>query len=150
VRALLTRLDLESFLKTTGGKGLHVVVPIRPRLEWDAARTFCKQVADALVRAAPDRYIATMSKARRHGKVFIDYLRNARGATSVAPYSTRARAGAACSVPLTWDELTSRLRSDHFTLANLPKRLARPGHEPWVQMAAVKQSVTQAMLKSLA
>ncbi len=96
IRTLLADFDLKSFVKTTGGKGLHLVVPIQPRADWDLAKAFCKAVADAAVRAAPERYVATMSKAARKGKIFIDYLRNARGATSVAPYSTRnrpARAG---------------------------------------------------------
>ncbi len=94
VRLVLQELGLVSFLKTTGGKGLHLVVPVTPRLEWDEAKDFCRSVANFIVRAAPDRYIATMSKAARKGKIFIDYLRNGRGATAIAPYSTRARPGA--------------------------------------------------------
>ena len=94
VRMLLEQLDLTSFLKTTGGKGLHIVVPIRRRTTWHDAKAFCRAVADFLVAAAPDRYIATMSKAARKGKIFVDYLRNDRGATAIAPYSTRARPGA--------------------------------------------------------
>ena len=94
MRLLLEQLDLTSFLKTTGGKGLHIVVPIRRRTSWHDAKAFCRAVADFLVAAAPDRYIATMSKAARKGKIFVDYLRNDRGATAIAPYSTRARPGA--------------------------------------------------------
>ena len=122
---LLEELGLASFLKTTGGKGLHLVVPVQPRVEWDEAKAFCRAVADRMVRAAPDRFIATMSKAARKGKIFIDYLRNGRGATSVAPYSTRNRPGATVSAPIAWDELTPNLHSDHFTIENLPARLAR-------------------------
>ena len=91
LRFLLEELGLTSFLKTTGGKGLHLVVPVQPRTEWDDAKAFCHSVADFMVRTAPDRFIATMSKAARKGKIFIDYLRNGRGATAVAPYSTRNR-----------------------------------------------------------
>ena len=125
VRLLLEEFELISFLKTTGGKGLHIVVPIQRRTSWEDAKAFCKGVADLIVRAAPDRYIATMSKAARKGKIFIDYLRNGRGATSVAPYSTRSRPNAPVSVPISWEELTPKLRSDHFTVTNLPARLAK-------------------------
>ncbi len=90
VRLVLEELGLATFLKTTGGKGMHIVVPIAARTDWDDAKAFCKSVADFVVRAAPDRFIATMSKAAHRGKVFVDYLRNGRGATAVAPYSTRA------------------------------------------------------------
>jgi len=149
VRHVLKDLGLTSFLKTTGGKGLHIVVPIQPRTEWDGAKAFCKGVADLIVRAAPDRYIATMSKAARKGKIFIDYLRNGRGATAVAPYSTRARSGAPVSVPIAWEELTPRLRSDHFTIANVPARLEKLKKDPWAELATTKQSITRAILKQL-
>ena len=107
VRLLLEELGLISFIKTTGGKGLHVVVPIQRRTTWDDAKAFCRAVADFMVRAAPDRYIAKMSKAARKGKIFVDYLRNDLGATAIAPYSTRNRAGATVSVPISWEELSS-------------------------------------------
>ncbi len=149
VRALLDELGLVSFLKTTGGKGLHIVVPIERRLDWDEAKAFCRAVADFLVAAAPNRYIAKMSKAARKGKIFVDYLRNDRGATAIAPYSTRAKPGATVSVPIDWKELSSRLTSDHFTIANLPQRLARLKNDPWAEIGDVRQSVTATMLKSL-
>ena len=131
VRLLLEELDLTSFLKTTGGKGLHIVVPIRRRTSWDDAKAFCRAVADFLVAAAPDRYIATMSKAARKGKIFVDYLRNDRGATAIAPYSTRARPGAPVSVPIAWDELSNKITSNHFNIRNLPARLSRLKKDPW-------------------
>jgi bifunctional non-homologous end joining protein LigD len=149
VRLLLEELGLTSFLKTTGGKGLHVVVPVQPRTEWSQAKAFCRAVADFFVQAAPDRFIATMSKAARRGKIFIDYLRNGRGATAVAPYSTRANPGATVSAPIAWEELTTSLHSDHFTVENLPARLSKLTKDPWADMAKTKQSITAAMLKRL-
>jgi bifunctional non-homologous end joining protein LigD len=150
VRGLLEELGLTSFLKTTGGKGLHLVVPVVPRLDWSEAKSFCRAVADLMVQAAPDQFIATMSKAARKGKIFIDYLRNGRGATSVAPYSTRAKPGATVSAPISWEELSARLHSDHFTIENLPLRLSKLKKDPWANMAKTKQSITAAMLKRLA
>jgi bifunctional non-homologous end joining protein LigD len=150
VRSLLDELGLKSFVKTTGGKGLHVVVPIQPRTEWDEAKAFCRSVADFMVRLAPDRFIAKASKAARKGKIFIDYLRNGRGATSVAPYSTRNRPGATVSTPLGWDELSADIHSDHYTIENVPARLAKLTKDPWTDLAKTKQSLTAAMLKRLA
>ena len=149
VRLLLEEIGLTSFLKTTGGKGLHIVVPIQRRTSWANAKAFCRAVADFLVAAAPDRYIATMSKAARKGKIFVDYLRNDRGATSIAPYSTRARAGATVSVPIAWEELNGRLRSDHFTVSNLPARLAMLKTDPWADLSETRQSITASMLRQL-
>jgi bifunctional non-homologous end joining protein LigD len=150
VRLLLEELGLASFLKTTGGKGLHLVVPVQPRTDWDDAKAFCRAVADFFVNAAPDQFIATMNKAARKGKIFIDYLRNGRGATAVAPYSTRAKPGASVSAPLAWEELTASLHSDHFTIQNLPARLGKLKKDPWADIAKTKQSITAAMLKRLA
>ncbi len=149
VRLLLEQLELTSFLKTTGGKGLHVVVPIRRRTTWDDAKAFCRFVADYLVAAAPDRYVATMSKAARKGKIFIDYLRNDRGATSIAPYSTRARPGATVSVPIRWDELSNRLKSDHFNIKNLPARLSKLKKDPWAEIDTTDQGITASMLRMI-
>jgi bifunctional non-homologous end joining protein LigD len=150
VRLLLKELGLTSFLKTTGGKGLHVVVPVQPRLDWEEAKAFCRAVAELMERAAPDRYIATMSKAARKGKIFVDYLRNGRGATAIAPYSTRARAQATVSVPIAWEELSAKLRSDQFTIKNLPARLKRLKKDPWADLPKTRQSITAAMRKRLA
>ncbi len=149
VRLLLKELGLKSFVKTTGGKGLHIVVPIQRQHTWQEAKTFCKAVADFLVAAAPSRYIANMSKAARKNKIFVDYLRNDQGSTSVAAYSTRNRSGATVSVPITWNELTDQLTSDYFTIENLPHRLATLKKDPWAGIDSIKQSVTAAMLKQL-
>lgn len=149
IRLFLEELGLVTFLKTTGGKGLHLVAPIQAKTEWDEAKAFCKAIADLIVRAAPDRFIATMSKAARKGKIFIDYLRNGRGATSIAPYSTRAKPGAPVSVPIAWSELSASLKSDQFTVENLFLRLDKLKKDPWADLASTKQSITKTMLRKL-
>jgi bifunctional non-homologous end joining protein LigD len=131
VRALLRGLGLESYVKTTGGKGLHVVVPIRPGENWEGVKGFAKTIADALARYAPDRFTSSMSKSRRKGKTFVDYLRNARTATSVAPFSTRAKRLPTVSVPLRWQELGRLENADRYTLMNLSARLERLRGDPW-------------------
>ena len=141
VRQFLQELGLQSFVKTTGGKGLHLVVPIDRRHDWDDAKAFCKQVADAIVAADPKQYTANMAKAARPGKIFIDYLRNGRGSTAIVPYSTRARPDAPVSVPLTWDELTSRVHSDHYTVRNLNKRLVSLKSDAWDGIESVHQGL---------
>ena len=147
LRTLLEDLGLEGFLKTTGGKGLHVVVPIRPTLDWTQAKGFTKAVADLLVDTFPDRFIATLSKAQRKGKIFIDYLRNAEGATAIAPYAIRARANAPVSTPIAWTEIDADVRFDHFNVRNIPERLHGLRKDPWASMAETRQTVTRAMFK---
>jgi bifunctional non-homologous end joining protein LigD len=141
VREFLQQLGLESFVKTTGGKGLHLVVPIQRRRLWDEVKTFCKQVADAIVRADPDSYTANLAKAARHGKIYIDFLRNGRGATAVVPYSPRARAGAPIATPLTWEELSPNTHADQFTIKNILKRLESLKRDPWDSIASIRQSL---------
>jgi bifunctional non-homologous end joining protein LigD len=131
VRDRLKTAGHESFVKTSGGKGLHVVVPLEPRADWDTVKPFTKSIADAMAADAPDRYVATVSKAKRKGKILVDYLRNGRGATAVAPYSTRARAGATVSMPLDWSELEPAVRADYFTVMNALPRLAALQADPW-------------------
>jgi len=147
LRALLDDLGLEGFLKTTGGKGLHVVVPIRPTLDWAQAKGFTKAVADLLVETFPDRFIATLSKAQRKGKIFIDYLRNAEGATAIAPYAVRARAKAPVSTPIGWKELDADVGCAHFNVRNVPERLRGLRQDPWASIGDVRQTVTRAMFK---
>ena len=149
LRAYLSELGLPSFVKTTGGKGLHVVVPLIPKADWDTAKEFSRQVAQQMVRRAPDRYTATMSKAKRRGKIYIDYLRNARTATAVAAYSTRARAGAPVSVPLRWDELGADIRGNHFNVRNTPERLSQIGKDPWHDYDTARRPITAALIKKL-
>lgn len=127
VRDALKSRGINSRLKTTGGKGLHVVVPLKPVESWDRVKAYSKSVADALVAAHPTEYIATMSKAKRVGRVFIDYLRNNRGATFVAPYSTRSRPGAPVSMPVSWKSLSSLRSGSQFTVANCIEHLKAHG-----------------------
>ncbi|MEO7200332.1 MAG: DNA ligase D, partial [Dokdonella sp.] len=130
VRKLLQRIGLESFVRTTGGKGLHVVVPLKPACPWPQVKDFTRAFAESLAQAHPLEFISTASKAQRSGKIYVDYLRNSRGATSVASYSLRARAGAPVAVPLRWDEL-GRLHSGHdFDIKSAPRRLARLREDP--------------------
>ncbi|MBX9790890.1 MAG: non-homologous end-joining DNA ligase [Pirellulales bacterium] len=148
-RILLQELGLESFVKTTGGKGLHVVVPIERRTNWDDAKAFARAVAEFMVAAAPTRYVATMSKATRRGRIFVDYFRNGRGSTAIAPYSTRAKQGAKVSVPIAWEELDAKLRSDHFDIAGVIARLRRLNRDPWAAMQPVRQRITADMFRRL-
>ena len=147
LRTLLGDLGLTGFLKTTGGKGLHVVLPIRATLDWDQAKGFAKAVADLMARTFPDRFLAVMSKSRRKGKIFIDYLRNASGATAIAPYSLRARANAPVATPIGWDELSKDVRFDHFNLRTVPTRLSALKSDPWADFLELRQSISKAMFK---
>ncbi|MGC3974506.1 MAG: DNA ligase D [Nitrospira sp.] len=149
LRTLLEELDLVSFVKTTGGKGLHVVVPLQRAHTWDEVKTFSKAVADHLVHAIPERFLANMSKQKRKGKIYVDYLRNARGATAVAAYSTRARPQAPVSVPLAWNELSADLRSDHFTVDNVAERLEQLRQDPWKAYFTTRQRITRNMVRRL-
>ncbi|MEX2168668.1 MAG: DNA ligase D [Pirellulales bacterium] len=149
VRDYLQGFGLESFLRTSGGKGLHVVAPLSRRNSWEQHKEFAKGVADALVRQFPGRYVATLSKAKRRGKVFIDYLRNQRGATAIASYSTRARSGAPVATPLAWDELSARIKADTYLVRNLPKRLDSLKADPWRTFFTTRQSITGKMLSTV-
>ncbi|WP_064709828.1 DNA ligase D [Rhizobium bangladeshense] len=131
---LKERLEAEglaAFVKTSGGKGLHVVTPLTPKAGWVEVKVFAKWLADSMSADHPDRYLATATKAKRKGKIFIDYLRNGRGNTAVAPYSTRARPGAAVSMPLEWSELTPDVGPAYFTVDNTPTRLDALPRDPW-------------------
>jgi bifunctional non-homologous end joining protein LigD len=140
VRQRLRDRKLESFVKVTGGKGLHVVVPIR-FVPWDAATEFCRRIANEMAADDPARYTATAKKTARSHRIFVDYLRNSREATAIAPYSTRARPGASVAVPLSWEELGAQKRPNLYTVLNLAKRLARLDHDPWQDMGRVRQQL---------
>ncbi|MCD2181845.1 DNA ligase D [Rhizobium sp. GN54] len=131
IRDRMKDLGLATFVKTSGGKGLHVVSPLKPKAEWPDAKAFTKDLADRMAADSPEKYVATIAKAKRGGKILIDYLRNQRGQTAVAPYSTRARPGAPVSMPLAWDELDAALGPAHFTVLNAGKRLAALSSDPW-------------------
>jgi bifunctional non-homologous end joining protein LigD len=150
LRERLEELGLESWLKTTGGKGVHVVVPIQRRHEWPVVKAFAQAIAQEMARNHPDEVTSVMSKAKRVGRIFLDYLRNGRGATAIAAYSTRARPGAPVAVPIAWEELTKLGRADSFNVKNLPKRLALLTFDPWAKLAASRQGLSQRVLASLA
>lgn len=139
LRVALAALQLDSFVKTTGGKGLHVVFPIEPEHDWASVKRFAKGLADRMATAAPTRFLARSSIAARRGRIYVDYLRNDPTATAVAPYSTRARDGATVATPLDWEELDPALDPRAFTVETVPARLARLGRDPWAGMAAVRQ-----------
>jgi bifunctional non-homologous end joining protein LigD len=148
VRARLKKLGLISFLKTTGGKGLHVVIPIEPKLDWTAAKDFAHRFVLAMEKANPRLYLTKMTKSARAGKIYLDYLRNERGATAVAPYSPRARAGAGVSMPLNWSELDAPQRPI-FRVADFADWRARLSKDPWKAIATTQQSITTAALAKM-
>jgi bifunctional non-homologous end joining protein LigD len=148
IRDRLQELGLKSFAKTTGGKGLHVVVPLQRRPGWDEAKEFTRALAESLVTAVPALFTINPLKQRRAGKIFIDYLRNDRGQTGVAPYSVRARDGAGVAMPLEWDEVTPDLRPGDFTLRTVPD-LLRKRTDPWRDMAKTRQHLTAAARRAL-
>ncbi|WP_454851463.1 DNA ligase D [Rhizobium binxianense] len=127
----LKKAGLNPFVKTSGGKGLHVVAPLQPRAKWPEIKAFTKAVADGMAADSPDRYVSTITKSKRSGKILVDYLRNQRGQTAVAAYSTRARPGAAVSMPLSWEELGSVIGPAYFNVDNTPTRLASMKADPW-------------------
>ncbi|TFG63340.1 MAG: DNA ligase D [Gemmatimonadales bacterium] len=149
IRSELSRLGLDSWLKTTGGKGLHVMVPIVRRPSWTEVRDFSKAFVDHIVSLEPGLFTASMSKSQRGGKIFIDYVRNTRGATAVAVYGARARPGAPVSVPLYWEEAESARERPEFTVRNLSARLDTLGGDPWADLTSKRQSLTKGMRSRL-
>ncbi len=145
VRERLKALGLESFPLLTGGKGIHVVLPLERRHDFDEVRDFAASLAKAMAAEEPDRYIAKASKSERKGRVFIDYLRNGHGATAIVPYSPRAREGAPVAVPLRWDELGDEESGGAYTLRELPRRLAALKNDPWEGYDEVRQRLTRDM-----
>ena len=149
VRDFLADLGLKSFLKSTGGKGLHLVAPIRPKQGWDEVKVFAKAVADALVDVRPDRYTANPLKRTRVDKIFVDYLRNQRGGSAIVNFSTRAKKGAPVACPLRWDELKTLKSASPYNLKTLPARLRAQKRDPWEGFFATRQSITARARKAL-
>jgi bifunctional non-homologous end joining protein LigD len=130
LNGMLTSLKLPTFLKTSGGKGLHLAIPIEPNIDWDSAKSFCRTIAVALTEQS-DWFVANMRKDLRDGKIYIDYNRNGRFATAIAPYSTRGRAGAHVSMPVAWGELGKLKSAGQFTVKNAARHLAKRRDDPW-------------------
>lgn len=147
LRDALDTLGLVSWVKTTGGRGAHVVVPVVPRLDWPASLAFARDVAEAIVRTDPARFTIKFSKQGRERKILIDYLRNNRTNTSICAFSSRAKPGAPVSMPLTWDEL--RTRPDRYTLETVPKRLARRRADPWAGYWSGAQEIADAAVQAV-
>ena len=149
VRSAFDALKLQSFVKTTGGAGLHVVVPLVRQAGWSECLALARGIAEAIERQSPRLYTTAFAKAGRERKILVDYLRNNRTNTSVAAFSTRAKPRAPVSVPLAWDELSPRLRSDHFTVRNLGKRLSGLKEDPWRAYWRCKQRIAPELLRAI-
>jgi bifunctional non-homologous end joining protein LigD len=147
LRAALDAMGLASFVMLSGGKGVHVVVPIQRQHSWEVVKEFSGALAGRFAEQAPELYIATMSKAKRAGKIFIDYFRNDWTASAICPYSPRAREGATVAWPVTWNELAKIASADAVKLGDATRRLAEP--DPWKDYAKTKQSLTAAALCAL-
>ena len=146
LRERLQQLGLESFPMATGGKGIHVVVPLARKHSWDEHRAFAEAMARLMAEDNPARYVANMAKAKRRGKIYVDFMRNHRGSTAIAPYSTRAREGAHVATPLSWNAL-SRLANAHPASVKDAAWLARAG-DPWKGYAKLKQVLPLSKLKT--
>jgi bifunctional non-homologous end joining protein LigD len=149
VRERIEDLGLEAFLKTSGGKGLHVMVPLAPKHEWDEVKAFSRAIADSLAAEDPRLFTTNMAKKERTRRIFIDYLRNAPGATTVAAYSVRARRGAPVSTPLHWDELGGRMKPASFHAGNVIRRLQGLHSDPWKAFRRKSQTITAAMKRKV-
>jgi bifunctional non-homologous end joining protein LigD len=144
IRGKLQDEGLETFCRTSGGKGLHLVAPLRPQAGWNEARAWCRAFAERCEQAAPALYVASVPKARRRGRILIDWLRNGLGSTAVVTYSPRARPRGTVATPLGWSEVTPRLDPQKFTLRTVPARLARQKQDPWDGFATTDQTLPSA------
>ena len=149
VRKMLGALDLESFVKTTGGRGVHVVIPLTPQADWPECLAFARAFAETIVGRVPQLFTAHFAKRGREDKILVDYLRNNRTNTSIAAYSTRARPEAPVSTPIAWNELTAAKPPDRFTIASVPARLARLRADPWKAYWTTRQHLPRAAVRAL-
>ncbi|MCB5186757.1 DNA ligase D [Methylobacillus caricis] len=147
LHGLLEELELRSFVKTTGGKGLHIEIPIKPEHSWEVVKEFTHGIARHLQTHAPDRFTTNLSKKKRDGLIFIDYLRNSAGATAVVPYSTRAKAFAPVATPLDWDEVGPEVQADTFNIGNVMTRLENMESDPWKDYLQTKQRLSAKLLQ---
>ena len=143
IRDILGAIGLQSWPLVSGGKGVHVVVPLVPEADWTAVKGFCQDFAELLAKTEPNRFVANMSKARRKGRMFLDYLRNGQGSTAICPWSTRARAGGTCAVPVSWDELEALDRANGFDIFAAATRAQGP--DAWEGYFEVEQTLTEQM-----
>jgi bifunctional non-homologous end joining protein LigD len=150
VRRLLEALDLGAFVKTTGGRGLHVVVPLTPKATWSECLDFARAVAETLVRQVPEVFTARFAKHGREQRILVDYLRNNRTNTSIAAFSTRARPDATVSVALAWSELSGARRPERFTIQTVPRRLMKLTADPWKAYWRARQTIPRGALRALA
>ncbi|HVJ59828.1 MAG TPA: DNA ligase D [Burkholderiaceae bacterium] len=144
VRSLLQELSLESWLKTSGGKGLHVVVPLMPRDDWDSVKELSRALVQHLVRVIPGRFVAVSGERNRVGRIFVDFLRNSHGATTAAAFSVRARRGLGVSMPVSWDDLGSLKSGAHWTVATAREHLSFQTVDPWAGYWKSRQTTTRA------
>src|SRR5690606_17536869 len=147
MRERLERLGLRSLPLVTGGKGVHVVAPLARRAEWPEVKAFARAVAQRMSEDEPERFLAQASKEKRKGRIFVDWLRNERGATAIAPYSTRARKGAPIATPVSWDELKGLEAGHTFHVEDMERRMAEP--DPWAESAEWRQAITRALLRKV-
>jgi len=149
MREMLQELGLQTFVRTTGGKGLHVVAPLVRRNSWEELRSVARAIADRLAANQPGSYLAKASISERKGRIFVDYMRNAPGATAIASYSTRARPGAPVSVPLHWSELEQRFDPAEWTVRSVPERLQQQKSHPWEGASQLRQSLNRGLMDQL-
>jgi bifunctional non-homologous end joining protein LigD len=150
IRKLLKDLGLECWVKTTGGKGLHVVVPLtRPWPDWELAKEFARSVTLFLERLAPSRFTSKTGERNRKNKIFVDYLRNGFGATAVAAFSPRWRPGVGVSTPVSWEEIDEDIRGPHFNIHNVPARIAKQRQDPWEGYWVATQSLKKSMVRKM-
>jgi bifunctional non-homologous end joining protein LigD len=145
VRSFLDELGLQAWLKTSGGKGLHVVVPLAPRHDWDTVKGFSQAVVEHLARVVPNRFSAKSGAQNRVGKIFVDYIRNSHGATTAAAFSARARPGLGVSMPVSWEQLGSLKSGAQWTIANAREHLSFQHEDPWADYWSTRQPLGKAM-----